>query len=217
MTVFRLAPAAVLACLLAMPLPALAQAPAAGPNTRGLVLGFHASGATITVEDQSAEESADGGGFGIRLGWGFTPLFSLQLVGDAADVESDDPQLGEFQLSHGDLLARFSFARGTRSWVPYLEVGAGGRTATIDNFQNPESGEVGELEIFGPAFSIGGGLQWYVAPSVAIDLGLRLTAGEFTSIKFENVTIEDVLELDATSTRIALGVNWYPMTSRYRR
>ena len=67
-----------------------------------------------------------------------------------------------------------------------------------------------DLEISGGGFTFGGGLQYHVAPPVSLGASLRVTVGEFTTVKINNVSV-DGFELDATSTRLTIGVTWWPM------
>jgi hypothetical protein len=46
-----------------------------------------------------------------------------------------------------------------------------------------------------------------------IGASLRWTTGEFSTVEFNNVSI-DGFELDATSTRLNLGVTWRPMVGK---
>jgi hypothetical protein len=70
-----------------------------------------------------------------------------------------------------------------------------------------------DLQISGGAFTVGGGAHYYVTPSVAFTASLQVSAGEFTTVKIDNVSI-DGFEIDATSTRLSLGVTLYPMRQR---
>jgi hypothetical protein len=69
------------------------------------------------------------------------------------------------------------------------------------------------LEISGGGLTFGGGIQYYVAPAWALGANLRWTVGEFSTVKFNNVSI-DGFELDATSTRLNFGLTWRPMMGR---
>ena len=62
----------------------------------------------------------------------------------------------------------------------------------------------------GVGFTFGGGVQYYVAPVLALGAGVRWTVGEFDTVKFNGMTV-DGFKLDATSTRLNLGVTWRPM------
>ncbi len=51
--------------------------------------------------------------------------------------------------------------------------------------------------------------MYYATPGLAITGGLKLTMGEFSDIEFRNVTVSG-LDTDAFSTRLNIGVAWFP-------
>jgi opacity protein-like surface antigen len=175
------------------------------------MLSLGLGGASIS-SDEFENESESGGGFSAQVGWGFSRMFTLLVDASGAVLDSDTE---EFVLVHGDLLGRFHFANPSRAWVPFVEGGISARVAGQDN--TVIIGENGpqevNLEISGGGFTFGGGVQYYVAPAWALGASLRFTVGEFSTVKFNNVSI-DGFELDATSTRLNFGVTWRPMMGR---
>jgi hypothetical protein len=197
--------------LAAASLPVAAQAPTRS-NTRGLMLGGALQGSAIDSDDFDTE-SKSGGGFGLQLGWGFARRFTL-LVG-AAGARIEDDEDGDFVLVHFDLLARLNFRSG-QAFVPFLEGGISARIAGQDDaivFGDGGREQSVDLEISGGGLSFGGGFHYFVAPTVALGANLLVTAGEFSTVKFNNVSI-DGFEIDATSTRVGLGITLYPMRGR---
>lgn len=169
-------------------------------------------GGTSIKSDEFENESESGGGFSLQAGWGFTRLFTL-LVDMSGGVLGDDDD--EFVLVHFDALGRFNFASPQRAWVPYVEGGISARVAGQDDIAivgDAGTQEV-DLEISGGGFTFGGGVQYYVRPTVALGAGLRFTVGEFSTVKVNNVSV-DGFEIDATSTRLMFGVTWRPMLPR---
>lgn len=201
-----------LACAsLLLPVAALSaqQAPPVRSNTEKLMLSLALGGASIDSDELEGERES-GGGFSLQLGWGFTSLFTLLVDASGAVLGDDDD---EFVLFHGDLLGRFHFTNPQRAWVPFIEGGLTGRVAGQDDIVvldgNGDPQEV-DLEISGGGFTFGGGLQYHVSPAVALGASLRWTVGEFSTVKFNNVSIEG-FEIDATSARLNLGVTWRPL------
>ena len=76
------------------------------------------------------------------------------------------------------------------------------------NFGNQSSVD---LEISGPAFSLGGGIQYFLTPSWSAGLGLRWSVGSFDHVKVGNVTIElePEDEFDVQTTRLQLGMRYH--------
>ncbi len=54
------------------------------------------------------------------------------LEGSASSMDSGD---GDYILTHGEIGARYHFANPARRWIPYLDAGVGGRTATQEDVE----------------------------------------------------------------------------------
>jgi len=188
---------------------ALSAQDAAGQEstTRGLNLGLHLQGATLSVQDG---DSDGGGGLGLRVGYGFNRIVTAYFEADgvAVDSEGSDEIQGTWTLGHVDLGVRFHFANTLRSWVPYLDLAVGGRVASVKDVEiNGE--EVGDIDFNGGSFSFGGGIYAYLSQTFALDVGLKISGGEFTEVDVGSLTLGD-LDIDATSTRFKVGVVWWP-------
>jgi opacity protein-like surface antigen len=200
--IFRFTGLAV-AGLLFTALPAAAQQ----STTRGWMLGLHGSGASLSIEGQDRQ---DAGGGGFVVGYGLNRRFTLLLQVDGA--EFDDASTGDIEgkwtMGHVELGARFHFANSLSRWVPYLQAGLGFRATSVeDPIVNGSSEE--EVEFSGAAFTFGGGVGFYLAESWSLDLGLLVSGGEFSTLRVNNVSVSG-LDFDATSTRLNLGVRWWP-------
>jgi len=186
--------------------------PAAKAHTSRLFLGLGVNGSAIKADD--ADEGRSGGGLSFSLGWGFTP--NIALVADLAGASMDAGDGEQYGLGHADLLARFSLARAGHAFVPYVEAGLTGRAAVqrdvtiIDDQGNPQTGD---LSISGTGFTLGGGAQYFVARSLALGASLQWTTGQFNQATFQDATV-DGYEIDANSTRLTVGLSWYPMAGR---
>ena len=210
-------PSSFLACTLALviAMPAMAQSetgPVAKAQTSRLFLGLGVNGATL--KGDGADEGRSGGGLSFSLGWGFTP--KIALVADLAGASMDGGDGERYGLGHADLAARFSLARAGHAFVPFVEAGLTGRAAVqrdvtiLDDQGNPQTGD---LSISGTGFTLGGGAQYFVAPSLALGASLKWTTGQFSRATFQNTTVEGY-EIDANSTRFTFGLSWYPMAGR---
>lgn len=187
--------------------PAQSQETSPRSNTTGLLAGLFLNGNSIDSDE--LDDSNTGGGFSAQLGWGFTPMFTI-LVGVSGAEMSDDPE--NFGLVHLDLLGRFSFRSGEHAFVPFLEVGMSARAAGQDDAIIGVNGssQSGNLEMAGGAFTFGGGFHYFVAPTVALGANLQISTGKFSTVEIDNVEVEG-FELDATSSRLNLGLTWYPV------
>ena len=203
------------------PMPA-AQAPAPAPvlarsaqpampraNTSKLILGLSLNGSSISSEELTTSRES-GAGLSAQLGWGFTKNFAIVLDASAARIESID---GNFDLAHVDVSGRWHFVSRSHGFVPFLEVGYSGRAAGKQDvllFDDAGNTYNGDLTILGSGLSLGGGMEYFIAPKWALGGTFKWTTGQFTQVKFDNVTV-DGLALDATSARFNLGFSWYPM------
>jgi hypothetical protein len=176
-------------------------------TTRGLNIGVHFQGASLSVE---GADSDGGGGLGARIGYGLNRIVTLYVEGDGISVDSEGSERvkGTWTLGHVDLGARFHFANTLRAWVPYLDVALGGRFAGIKDLK-VDGEDQPDIELNGGAFSFGGGIYFYFTQTFGLDLGLKFTGGEFTEVKFGSSSLGD-LDLDASSTRLKLGIVWWP-------
>lgn len=197
-----LSAAAVLA-LLSTPLAVGAQE----STTRGLNLGLHASGASLAVEDEDRNQA---GGGGLRIGYGLNRSFMVLVQVDGArfDEQSSGQVDGDWTLGHVEAGVRYHFANSLRSWVPYLQAGLGYRVVGVED-PEVEGRQVDEAELSGSSLSLGGGVAFHLAPSVALDLEVLWSGGEFSTLRVENVEVSG-FDLDASSTRVNLGVSWWP-------
>jgi len=210
----QLSTSLVLAVLAALPI--AAQQPAAAgfvrSNTSKLFVEVAANGSGIFVYDLS-DGTETGGGLTLRLGYGFTPKIAAFIDFAGSTITADG---GNYELAHGDLGLRYHFANSAKAWVPFLEVAGSVFVAWQEDITlEDDQGNVerGDLEISGVGVTLGGGLLYFFNPKWALSTGIKWTTGEFDDVKFGNVSFSG-LKLDATTTRLNVGVAWFPMRSR---
>lgn len=193
-------------------------------NTEGLFLQGHLTGAGLEVESnaiQVADEDGEGGGLGVKVGYGFTPVFTLYAGLDVAAFDDFNP--GIFGIDDevadpffDDEVAYFSFDLGTQlnlgggrnRLVPYLDL-ALSYSGIAYELQGRTFSE--DITVSGAGVSIGGGLKYFLSPTVALDVSLTGSANEL-----EDVTIDGDefnfpgLEFDTRAARFGFGLSWYP-------
>lgn len=175
-----------------------AQADEQHSYTSGFSIFGGVTGAALTFEGEN--DVASGGGLALSLGFGVSPRFSLQLAGAGALMQEPNGR-GEFSLGHFDIMIRHTFADATRRAIPYIEAGYSGRAAV-------EETPSGNFQMAGAGVSAGGGLQYFLAPPVALDGNLRANFGRFSEV--EHAGRKESISLGATSTRLAFGISWFP-------
>jgi len=180
-------------------------------RTRGLMLSAQAlvvPGVSIEGEDVEGEiETELGGGLGLRVGYGFTPMFMAFLGADLVRQGSGVEGLeGDFGLAHLELGGRANFYLAGAPVLPYVTVAVGGRGLGAEV---EEDGDEFDLSLSGGMVSVGGGVQYFVSPKLALDGGVSVGVGKFDNIEIDDE--DDDIEVDNTTTlRFRAGVNWYP-------
>lgn len=175
-------------------------------TTRGFTLGAHLQGASLKVEDGDPD---GGAGLGVRAGYGFNRLFTGYIEVDGIEFDVENPELnGTWSMAHVDLGVRFNFANSLRAWIPFLEAAVGARAVSVDD-ANVDDENVDEVSFNGGAFSLGGGIGFYVSQKLALETLVKWSGGEFTEIEIGRFS-GDVLDLDAASFRFKIGIAWWP-------
>ncbi len=176
-------------------------------TTRGWSLGAHLLGTSLTPDGGS---TSNGGGLGVRAGYGFNRIFTgfVEIDGSRIDITESGTIIGSWELAHAEVGARFHFANSLRRWVPYVETSVGARAVTVRDAEFAGQNR-GNVTFNGGAFTVGTGLSTYLKPSLALDVSLKWTGGTFTEIDLGDTAIQN-LDIKANSFRFGLGVIWWP-------
>lgn len=170
-------------------------------STRGFSVGLHLNGTSWHLDepDFNLDGSDSGGGLGLDLSYGVSDLVSIFLNLDGASIDPDDGET--YTLGHADLGARFAFGSTAKKFKPFAQVAFTGVVAEQEFGMNT-------LELSGGGLTLGGGILYFFSPAVALDTGLRLTIGQLTEVKLNNVSVDT--EIDAQTSRFDVGIRWYP-------
>lgn len=175
-------------------------------TTRGFTVGAHIQGASLEVED---DDPANGGGAGLRVGYGFNRNFTGYIEADGITFDVENPDFGgEWTMGHLDLGVRYNFANSLRRWIPFLEAAVGGRAVRLEN-ATVEGNDAGDLNFSGGSLSVGGGIGFFVSEKLAIESLVKFTGGTFEQVDVGNISVND-LDIEASSFRFKLGVAWWP-------
>lgn len=211
------------------------QAPSVS-KTEGLMLGAHLNATVINSPDNTAfpfgeslgDHQVSGPGIGGVVGWGFNRWFMLYTGIDGALVNMrnvgycqrscPDPlpgaprekRNGKYVFAHGDVGARFSIPINNSNWVPFFNTAITLRRASSDEFED------GDIVLTGVGLTVGGGAQYFVARSVAIEASTQFTAGEMNNMRVdgERVRTYSDARYNQNSFRVAAGVRFYPPIRR---
>jgi len=175
-------------------------------NTRGLLLGVNVHGSSLKVEEGSRES---GGGVGVTAGWGISRQVAVFLHGDVVNVDITDPEIpGSYSVGVGEIGARISFRTSEDRFIPHITAALAVQRATASLDLTPTLST--EVEIRGPAFTLGGGFSYFFTPAIAVDVSLFVTSGRFTEVRFGDLTA-DIGDLDSQAARFNVGLLWFPM------
>jgi hypothetical protein len=150
-----------------------------------------------------------GPGGGFQVGYMITPRLTAFAGVEAVKQGSrTDGIVGNFRLTHIEAGARLSFPGGEGRVVPYLAATVGRRslsTTLRDLF-----GNTGSIGLSGLTAGLGGGVQYFLSPNLALDGGASIGYGRFGGNLTENGVRFPVPRLDATTiARVSAGVSWY--------
>jgi hypothetical protein len=178
----------------------------------GLVLGVHTIAAPgINVVSEEADVSLHtnfGPGLGVMLGYQINPTFTVYTSLDLSKQSSSSPDIeGSFGLAHYEFGARANFPLSSPSTVPYASVSFGQR-ALGSRITSEEFGQH-EVSFSGSMFALGGGVQHFLSPKLALDGGLELGMGKLGHVKVDGDE-EDITASGTTSVRARFGVTWRP-------
>lgn len=194
---------ALLAAALSIPAGANAQTGLDPSNTRGLFVGARTVGHGVAYE---GDRDGGGGGVGLRLGYGFSDLFTGYVGIDGATISEGDgferlPEGDSYGLVYIDLGGRFHFRRDHR-WVPFLEASGSIVGLAFDTSEDQED------QYGGAAFTAGAGLLYFATPNLALEGAASMTAGSLMERELAG-TAEDI-DIGVAGVRLHLGVAYYP-------
>ncbi|MEM7572162.1 MAG: outer membrane beta-barrel protein [Bacteroidota bacterium] len=175
------------------------------PNTQGFFADLSLAGATVFYDEDNLDNNSNAGGLDLRLGYGFTPTFTLyatlggyRVQGNEESGLTEDYDLGIFEIG-----GRFHFGKKIKPVVFYLDGGLQAFGAQLS--EDPD------LQLRGGGLVLGPGLLVFLNRKLALDIGLRIGAGQITEIKSNRTTI-DISDQDFNYgfSRLNVGVAWYP-------
>ena len=199
-----------LSALVAGALLSAGGASAQASDNSGFMLNVHAAGSALTPVGNDTEAET-GGGLGVAIGYGFNDRITLYFNLDAAAVEYDedvtDAPDDTYTLATGDLGVRVNFGHTGLKLRPYINAAISGIAAAEEyEFADEDVDQV----VSGGGLTIGGDIQYFFSPKLALDLGLQATQGAFTQVTIDDED-EDLDEGVAfTTSRVQLGVTWHP-------
>ena len=174
-------------------------------KTEKLFLNAHINADYLNVEDA---DPVGGSGFGIKAGYGFSPLFTLYIGIDGARMNAsdfpgdDNDEAEQFDLGFAELGAQFNFRSGKSAAIPYANIALTGQGVLFDFANN------NDVTFSGGGLTAGGGIKYFVSKTLALDLGLSFTFGNFGEVEYRDQTFD--IDQNSFSSRLDFGVSWFP-------
>ena len=161
-------------------------------RARGFFVGGSYEGNGVAF--QNGDGAHLGPGFGVTLGYGFTPR--LALYGQLSGV-SDDSVYGNYGLGHIDLGLRVHVRAPAKTVVPFVQLGISSRGLTQIGLNTVDADGVG--------VAFGGGINVHFKPALAFSTGVTWSAGNLHNFKVTGSAVP-VDSLAMTTARIHLGI-----------
>lgn len=197
-------------CVVQLALGVLIATPLASQTastTRGFVLGAHLVGASLDLEDG---ENDGGAGIGISAAYGFRSGLAIFLNASGARMNASAEDAEDYTFGQGDLGVRYTFGATAQHWRPFLAAALSGVSVSWENVDFFEFGTA-DVEVSGPAFSVGGGVKYFLNPRWALDGNVLWSSGSFDQVKIDNVTVEldDEDEVKLNTVRLQFGFQYH--------
>lgn len=185
-------------------------------NTEGFMIGVRATmvpGVSFSGERQFEGTDVEvnwGSGFGVMVGYGYSPhLFFFGSI-DETMHESDNAQIvGDITLYHFDFGARWMFRPEDVRYVPYVSLAVGGKQLYTRRFID-SGGTARRTTINARAVIPGAGMQVFFSENFAVDGSVGVSFGGFRRISIDGSGRQRFYSDGGVTTRVAVGVNWYP-------
>jgi len=182
--------------------------------TTGLTLGVYslaATGMSIAGPDiEGTFKTKLGEGGGVAAGYGFNRTFSAYVSLDVAK-QATAPHThptGTFGLAHFEIGGRANIPMNSARTTPYVSASVGNR-ALAANVYSDNAEENVDFSMSGQTYAVGGGIQHFISPHAALDVGVEWATGTFNH--FSDNTGKYDMQLDNSSgLRLRVGVNWRP-------
>jgi hypothetical protein len=174
-------------------------------HSSGFFLGIGLESVGITTDQPTGERvSESGAGAGLTVGYGFSPRWSMYVHGSSAKMDAANGST--YSLGHFDVGARVHFRTGPNAIVPFIQFGLSGRgeAQTITDATGTY-----DVAASGGGVALGAGINAHFNPRFAATAALAISGGSFTSYTVRGQE-QNFSAVDATSTRLHLGLTWFP-------
>lgn len=153
----------------------------------------------------NADDVDGGGGFGVRAGYGVSPLATLytglSFSSMSTEAALSEQNLGdEYGLVTFELGSQFNFRRG-KKWVPFFD-------AAIIGVASASNEDDRDVNVSGGGLGVGGGVKYFISPEFALDAGFYSSVGDYSDSDVDGDSRD--ISLAFNNGRLAFGFSWYP-------
>ncbi len=146
-----------------------------------------------------------GGGVGLRIGYGFSDLFTLYLDLGGASVEGEEDDVDiEATLAYGELGGEFTFGSDAQQWRPFVNV-------ALQGYGIGEEDDGNSYAYAGGGLKLGGGVSYFVTPQFALRGSVDLSGGQISIYALDIDGDEEDFDVEDASYSLArahLGVTY---------
>ena len=173
-------------------------------RSSGWFVGLGVEGEVIgTDQGNGTTKTESGGGGALVVGYGFTPRWSIYSQLSSAVIQADS---GKYALLHYDAGARVHFRSGPNAVVPFVQFGISGRRKA-----QTVQAATGTYDVSASGFGgvLGAGLNAHFNPKLAFSTSVTISVGSFNTFMVDHQKV-NLSALNATSTRLHVGLIWFP-------
>jgi hypothetical protein len=217
------------AVALAAPTPLRAQEldqPRPAQNPTGLYYSVRAGGTEMFIEHGEQYFGVGGGG---QAGYNLNRMFGV-FIGfdysrpgvDAADFSSNGVTADEnFLMTHVEIGGRVNVPLMGRRLLPYVDAAYARRAMSYSFLADAADGNeyFGRYKFVGNNMIVGGGVQLFMRPTIALDLSGRVSFGDLDhgqlNMRGGRYTGRNIGDDGVRFSRISAGATWYYPTFRF--
>ena len=151
-----------------------------------------------------------GSGFGVQMGYGYSPRLLFFASVDETAHESNNAQIfGAITMYHFDFGARFHIRPADPRLVPYVSLAVGGKQVYTRRFIE-SGGTARRATLNARAIVPGGGMQLFFTEDFALEGNVAVSVGGFRRISIDGSGRQRLYSSGGVTSRVTVGVNWYP-------
>jgi len=174
--------------------------------TNGLFFGVALGSTGWSSETFSNDEFLAGFAFNLEAGYGFTEkIAGFVRFEMGPNLDSGDPFIPSYPSTQIELGARWHFLSSTKSLRPFFQLSGSRHQIKFETYD--DFGTYYDVSAAGVFIGVGGGLHYFVRPSISLFAQLHADFGSYNTILFESI---DLMESHSVyTTRFSVGAKYH--------